>query len=177
MWRIQFCFRKSNSSLTKLLSLFFATISRSPWIKKAVFNFSMVALDMEEFMGNASIHFGCASTTMRNILQRTPRLTQGLSGHSQGCKDASFGNFLFTWQNSQRRTFISNSESILGHHTWILANDFIQHIPGCVSCNSSTTLSQAFWVLPHDLPVEDTHLECLILLSWWSMVGVLHVCC
>ena len=55
MCRIPFRFRKSlNSSLTKLLPLSVTNISGSPWVEKAILNFSMVALDVEVFTGNAS---------------------------------------------------------------------------------------------------------------------------
>ena len=69
--RILFIFRKSSNSLpTKLLPLSVTTISGSPWVAKAIRNFSVVALEVELVMGNASIHFECESNWMRNIFPR-----------------------------------------------------------------------------------------------------------
>ena len=94
--RILFIFRKSSNSFpTKLLPLSVTTISGSPWVAKAILNLPIVALEVELVMWNASIHFECEPTRMRNIFPRNgPTLhrlwrTQGLCGNSQGCNGAS----------------------------------------------------------------------------------------
>lgn len=69
--RILFIFRKSSNSFpTKLLPLSVATISGSPWVAKAILNLPIVALEVELVMWNASIHFECEPTRMRNIFLR-----------------------------------------------------------------------------------------------------------
>ena len=90
------------------------------WAEKAFFNFSMVALDVEEFVGTASIQ--CASTTPWGTLcQETDQHSLVGVGERKAYVATLKDVKGFRWQlpvhlTDVAATYFSNSEFILGHH-------------------------------------------------------------
>ena len=137
-----------NSALVKTVALSETITRGNPKIEKIFLSFSMVETEVVLDIMWTSNHLLCASTTTRNIFPRKgPAKSmcirdQGRSGQCHGWIGAKGGLCRTDWQVWQLFTSASRSSSILGHHTYPLASDFILQIPGWATCNSQRTTFQ-----------------------------------
>ena len=135
-----------NTSEVNCAPLSVTICSGKPWVENIFLSSTIVLSAVVVIIGITSGHFEWASTTIRYDLsmngpaKSTCKRCQGRDGQVHGCRVDGAGLFLRLWQGSHFCTISSICLSTLGHHTWVLASDFILTIPMCPVWSSSNTL-------------------------------------